>query len=132
MAQEYERQTDGTIADDESAPARLSRRRFIAGATATTLVVGTGALALAAREGGVGGEGSPTVVALPTATVGGGVTQGAVAPTATPGVSEAASSYVATAPRVFRAGGVETVALAPRQRRPPDDNEGRGVAGQGW
>ncbi len=112
MDQERERRADEQIPSAETVVGRLSRRRFMVGATATALVVGTGALALAARGGGVGGDGVPTVVALPTATVGDGVVQGGVAPTATPGVSEAASSYVATAPRVFRAGGVETVALA--------------------
>jgi CD109 antigen len=43
-----------------------------------------------------------------------GATAGPAAPppTATPGSSEAASSYVATAPRTLRSGGVETVSFA--------------------
>jgi CD109 antigen len=119
MTDKRERRLDEPMVDDDVArpdltrAGGLSRRRFLAGATAAALVVGTGALALAARGGGVGGGGDDlfTPGVQPTPTAGefvGGTSPGA---TATPATSEAASSYVATAPRVFRAGGVETVAL---------------------
>lgn len=97
----------------------LSRRTFLTGATATAIVVGTGALAVAARRGGVGGGGPSLVVASPTPrgasqmpTVGATAGPSAPPPTATPGSSEAASSYVATAPRTLRSGGVEMVSFA--------------------
>ena len=99
-----------------SRPTSLNRRTFITGATASLLVLGTGALAVAARRGGVGGPGVPEIPSVmpPTATA---TSPGPVAvaptivPTATPGASEAASSYVATAPRTLRSGGVETIAF---------------------
>jgi CD109 antigen len=80
------------------------------------LVLGTSALAVAARRGGVGGPGvsgvPPIVPSAATATGNGGVAAApTAAPTATPGTSEAASSYVATAPHILRSGGVETIAL---------------------
>ena len=108
--------TDETVTTttNTSRPTSLNRRTFITGATATLLVLGTRALAVAARRGGVGGPGVPDVPPLvpPTAT-GTGVIAAAptVVPTATPQVSEAASSYVATAPRTLRSGGVETIAF---------------------
>lgn len=99
------------------AQSRVSRRAFVTGATAALMVVGTGALAVAVRRRDVGGPGTPTPgvgpgTPVPTAVSGQVPPAPTAVPTATPGVSEAASSYVATAPRVLRAGGVETVSFA--------------------
>ena len=79
-------------------PASLNRRTFITGATASLLILGTGALAVAARRGGVGGPGlpPPATSVTPTTVAGGVSVTPTSVPTATPGTSEAASSYVAT------------------------------------
>ncbi len=113
----------------ETTSTTISRRRFVAGATAALMVAGTGGLAVAARRRGVGqpvepppGTVAPTTVSGqatgPTATAGRALVPTTV-PVPTPGVSEAAASYVATAPRIMRAGGVETISFALANRDRP-------------